>query len=531
MDKNILSYKPINCVQRKHILAVSKVSRHVLRLLRLISPVYMKHILLYSHIQIQKIDLLIEYWKKFQDRKVRLIFAFRHPYGDEPQLFAYVFSNLLFHYSHRSENPLIEIPHARFVHGYEVALWGDALIRWVLPRMGAVPIFHSRFDSAGMKVIRHILANDEYPLALAPEGQVSYRSETIPRLETGTARMGFWCAQDLEKENRSEEVIILPLTVYHEYNRKDYKKLEKIVERLEHLCGLHKLDSNEINSSLQSPLCDNVTLNKNRDDAIKKMIPPEKWKQKQNGKMMFLFETDMVNRLIKIESKLIVMTELYYQESYGYLPSSDIGLSNEERQIRWDELLLFALDIAERILGISQIKPYSHQSDTQEPIVDHSTEPREHMINRVYKIRQVGWDRIYADIPEDASKLQKNVADRRAGEAWYAMRHMEFVDLVYYLDTKYLEGNDKNSPSYDRIVETAFNLYDIISRLSGGNFSNRLNTIRKKAIVYPCNPINLTERLQDYKKNWKSAVNTAMTDLNESFQNNIKEYLDGKEQQ
>ena len=160
----------------------------MLALLRVLGPLYMKAALRLDGLELRGAEKLVSAWKDFQDGRARLILAFRHPYGDEPQLFSYLFDLIVPREARRLGTALRRRTHARFVHGYEVPLWSGPFVRWLLPRIGAVPVYHARHDSASVTRIRTIAKEDDFPLALAPEGQVSYRSETLPRMENGTAR-------------------------------------------------------------------------------------------------------------------------------------------------------------------------------------------------------------------------------------------------------------------------------------------------------------------------------------------------------
>src|SRR5208337_76290 len=112
-------------------------------------------------------------------------------------------------------------------------------------------------------------------------------------------------------------------------------------------------------------------------------------------------------------------------------PSWPVGAEGAGRDARLEALMLEALKRGESAMGLKA------QGD---------------LIERVYRIRQEGWDRIYPE--EDASgypPLGRRLANRKAGEAWYAMRHMEFVDLCYYLDSGYIETADGSSPPFGRL--------------------------------------------------------------------------------
>ena len=453
-----MKFVPIAAARTRQRLAKSRISALLLRVGRLAIPVYLRCFLNFTSVEILHAEVILSALQDFQNRRIRLIVAFRHPYGDESQLLFHVFNNVLPRKARQSGQPLAKIPHVRFIHGFEVALWGDALIRYLLPRVGAVPIYHVKFDPASLKNIRHLLLNGTNPIALAPEGQVSYRSETLPRLEQGTVRMGLWCARDLEKAGRDEKVIVLPLSVHYRYDPRDNGKLLRMLARLEIDCGL-------------------------------KDIAP-----------------GLQERIVALESRVLDLTEDFYSQTYGYQKKSG------QRQQRWDAVMTAALESAERALGIA--------------VPDAATGDR---IRRVYRIRQACWDRIY---PEQGiaglNHLETAFADRRAGEAWYAMRHMEFVDLMHYLDTAYAEGRPGIGPTYDRTVETVCNLRDLVSRLMGGNISNRPNSIRKKAVILPGRLLDLKEWLGDDHKDSKRAAREATAVLGDIFNDCIEEYLHGQ---
>lgn len=448
-----LPYRPVTKALYRQPLGTSSPSLPVLRVLRAISPLYIKLVLRFSSIELRGINpqepnTLISNWRDFQDGKTRLILAFRHPYGDEPQLFSYLFDVLLKPQARRSGVLLHGHPHARFIHGYEVALWGGSFIRWLLPRIGAVPVYHVKLDTASIKNIRTIIRTGPYPIALAPEGQVSYRSETLPRLETGSAQMGFWCAEELEKEQREEDVCIVPLSIHHRFNPRDEKKVLKMIQVMEKTCGID-----------------------------------------EGGKQ----SASLALRLQALDEKILSLAEDFYYQTYGKRVQAG---SRDERR---EALRKIALAEGEKALGIA-----SH--------------PQADEIQRVYRLRQECWDRIYSLEPDKKiSALEHSLADRRAGEAWFAMRHMEFADISYYLDSAYLDSSSGSSPSFDRIVETVINLQDLISRFAGGNISHRSSTFRKKAVIIAGNAIDVRGKLAAYRENRKQAVEDVTAEMKCAF--------------
>jgi hypothetical protein len=463
--------KPATAARRRASLAESAVRPALLAPLRLLEPLYAKAALRLGGVEIRHGERLVESFAAFLAGRERLILAFRHPYGDEPQLFSYVFDVLVNREARRLGKPLPRQAHARFIHGYEVPLWSGPLVRWILPRVGAVPVYHVRFDGASVARIRAVLCDAEYPLALAPEGQSSYRSETLPRIEKGTARLAFWCAEDLAKASRSERVEILPISVHYRYDEADISSVEDLVAALERDCGVAPPERAGARGAIEA---------RARREALK-------------------------SRLLALEETLLGLGEEYYGIK---------GVASSSRDARLDALLETALRRGEAMLGIKAERGGSAND----------------RIARVYRIRQEGWDRIYPTANLDAlSELERALADRRAGEAWYAMRHMELVDLGHYLDSAYLEGSGGGSespgPSFGRLVETAYNLADLASRLVGGDISHRPNILRKRAVLVVAPPIDMSARYAEYRTDRKAAVDSATSELERAYNHCIQEYL------
>ena len=403
-----------------------------------------------------------------------------------------MFDQLIPRLARKSGRPLSRRPHVRFIHGYDVAFWGGPVIRFALPRAGAVPIQHLQADPAGMKQIRELLLNGTCPLALAPEGQISYRSASVPRLETGTARIGFWCARDLDKAGRREQVLILPVSVHYQYRERDEKKLLRFVSRLEAFCGLSSV------------------------------LPAAAADKPQT------FRHTLRARLIRLELALITQAERHY----GIEPGTDYEASRTA-------VIEAALQTGERMLGLH--KPRGKPVEAGQGNHATSEEILNDRIVRVYRIRKAGWDRIYPidepqpdstspEVPSQAPstgpmpQISQNAAlpqalrHRDAGEGWYAMRHMELVDILEYLDAAYLDAEgDPDGPSFDRLCETAINLQDLACRMTGGNITNRANPLKKSAVILVGNPVNLTDRLPMYQQNMKQAVREATDTLREEY--------------
>jgi hypothetical protein len=401
----------------------------------------------------------VEAVRDFQEGRSRLIIAFRHPYGDEPELIASVIARSIPGAARALGRPLPKPSHAHFIHGYEVALWRGAVTRWILPRTGAVPIHHVKMDSVGLERIRRLMLDGPYPLALAPEGQVSYTSEAVPRLERGFAAIAYRCAEDLEAAHRPERVVVLPLSVHYRHGRSAPAVLRRLLRIIERECGL-------VPRVGAAPL----------------------------------------ERLKTAAESLVAEAESFYAELEGTGKGKGGASTLNER---WAAVIEAALRAGERAL---RLKP---EADT---------------MRRIYRIRQAGWDRIYRDELKPHSQgragrrrlspLARSLLDRGAGEAWYAMRHMELADIGFYMDFDSLR---EDSP-IDLYVETAYNYVDLISRLRGGNISDRLNIATKNAVIVFGAPLEFRGKLQAYSGGRKAALEAAERDLEKSYLDCIESY-------
>ena len=129
-------------------------------------------------------------------------------------------------------------PHAVFIYSYEVARYGGWVVRYVMPNLGAMPIHHAKMDSQGMTRIYNAITNGPYPVALAPEGRVSFTTNTIPRLEPGVVRIGFNAALRLAEKDPDCSVEILPVSIYYYFGFWGKLNLEILLKKIERACGI-----------------------------------------------------------------------------------------------------------------------------------------------------------------------------------------------------------------------------------------------------------------------------------------------------
>jgi hypothetical protein len=384
---------------------------------------------------------LIDAFKRALSGKSRCIIAFRHPNGGEPQLLTWFFLFRLRSIAAKKGVRFDRRPHAVFVYGYEVVRWGGWVARLMMPNAGAMPIHHSKMDTKGMARIYNAIIEGNYPLALAPEGQVSYTTDAVPRLEPGVIRIGFQAADRVAEKGLDCPVEVLPLSIHFRFGSWGKLTLEMLLKKIEKTCGI---SSNG-----------------------RKKIP-------------------LIERMRQIRLHILEVNEERYQIKSDAL---------ESFEVRLERVINAALETAERMMGIKS---------------------EGNFFPRMYRARQLLWDRIYLpDLEsfENMSPVKRNTMDLRAGEAWYIGRHVELIDFCWYFR---IPLPTENSVLHEKI-EYAQNLWDFASRTMGGAFKDRVSIFPRRVIIQAGPVLNLTERLPSYKKDKKTTIATAMSDLEKAY--------------
>jgi len=216
-----------------------RVSRFVFFLLRLLTKGY-----LFLYFGITKVvlkgDNLVYAFKRALAGESRCIIAFRHPNGGEPQILTFYFLFKLKQYAAKMGVRFNRRPHAVFAYGYEVLRWGGWVARFIMPNVGAMPIYHSKLDSKGIARLRKAIIEGPYPLAIAPEGQITYSADTVSRLEPGIFRIGFQAVQHMADKNINCPVEILPVSIHFRFGIIGKRSKERLLRKIESYCGFPK---------------------------------------------------------------------------------------------------------------------------------------------------------------------------------------------------------------------------------------------------------------------------------------------------
>jgi hypothetical protein len=320
---------------------------------------------------------LVRAYRELQEGASRVIVAFRHPGVEDGTVVFRLMTGIVGREARRLGVRLRRPPRGYFLYGRDVPEWAGRFLYWMLPLLGAISVVPGRYDSRSLSSIRRCLTDMPHPVALAPEGQVSYHNDRVSALEPGTAQLAFWCLEDLRRQSRTEEVLIVPVCTSYHYDARDGNRLLGLLSAAERECGL----------------------------------PPG--------------AGDTFTRVTRLMRRLVGLAEDFYGRFYGarFAAASAEGTAEEpaeKLQGRIHAVCDAALGVAESFFHVS---------------------PRGDFVQRVFATRQAGLAWMFReDVPDlDAlSPVERALADRVALETWMANRHVELVDLLEYLRTDYL---------------------------------------------------------------------------------------------
>ena len=407
-----------------------------------VSPAYLRLGEGISAVRTERAETLVSEMESFCAGRSRLIIAFRHPSVSDAPLLAYLFTRRLPRIARRLGMRLPRRTHVHFLYGRGVPVWAGAALAWILPRIAAIPVYNRRHDSRGMAAVRKTALEGRFPLALAPEGQVSYHNKAFGELEAGTGRIALWCRDDLRAAGRHEEVRILPLSIEYRYPEEGRGALAGILREIAARTGIEV----DVDTA---------------DD----------------GSQVYELLLDLTRRLLsRIESA--------YHVTFG-APADDLAVTVPESVTAGPPgaaapetpaaLRRRIVALCDRVLRVGE-NVHGLASDGS-------------LLDRVFRLRDAGWRRMFRDDLEALSPLERTLADAAAEEAKITTRHMELVDVLEYLDPAYISPDGP----FERLVEYAVNLQDVVNRLLGGTIAGRMRIKGREAVVCAGTPVSVDE--------------------------------------
>ncbi len=418
-------------------------------------------------IEVEGGERLAQLYQQFEAGKIRLLVAFRHPTLDDPPCLMYLFSHLLPQVAKQQGIRFRQRPHILFVYDRGLPLWLGSLAAWGLPRLGGIPILRGRLDRVGLKSSREQFVSGQYPLAVAPEGAVNGLSGFLNPLEPGVAQMGFWAVEDLQKAERPEQVLILPVGLRYDYLRDPSAALNKLLSRMEADCKL----------------------------------PPVK--------SVHASQEFLLARIVRLGEHLIQVMQPFYERFYA--PAlSNTGHTNGTKAPEGEPNLLARL----QSLSDLALRVAEHHFGLQ---------PQGDLIERRHRIEQAGWAWIYrediADIPS-LSALERGLANRVASEASFHLWHMRLVETLMVFAVRPLP----EQPSLQGLAETALRLWSLLAWIKGENpVGTAPPSLGPRLARFSIgDPLSVSERWPAYQAHRRQAVQTLTQELQAEMERLVK---------
>ncbi|CDN17285.1 FIG00872634: hypothetical protein [Richelia intracellularis] len=420
-------------------------------------------------IESDNVDILVNLYRQFQAGKTRFMIAFRHPQTEDPLCLSYFFSQIVpkvaQHQGIKFKFPI----HAHFIYDRGIPLWAGSHIGWLASQLGGTPIQRGKADWAGLRSARDLFVNGNFPMAAAPEGSTNGLSQIVSPLEPGIAQLSFWCAEDLHKTGRDEQVFILPVGIEYSYLSPPWEAIANLLEQLETTAGL----------SQHKNKFDDMVLGSEFPPACHSLYP----------------------RLLNLSEHLLGLIEDFYTRFYHQtLVKPEIIISesqdiNQAIAIRLNTLLNAVLHIAEQYFNLPGKGNFN---------------------DRCRRVEQAGWNYIFRDDFKDItalSPLARALGDRVAEEANLHMWHMRLVESFMAVTGSYI----REKPTAERFADTTLLIWDMVTRIAGGNPFKRPQLGKQRAKINIGKPLSVTERYSVYSDS-RRAAKQAVVDLTNDLQ-------------
>ncbi len=437
----------------------------VLRITQLLLPAWINSQTIISQIEAENVKTLVNLINEFQQKKIRFLIAFRHPQVEDPFALGYLFSHIVPKVARQEKIKLNYPVHSHFVYDRGIPLWAGSHIGWFLSQLGGTPIQRGKADWTGLRSARNLFVEGRFPIAVAPEGATNGLSEVISPIEPGVAQLGFWCAEDLHKAGRSEQVFILPVGIKYSYINPPWESIAQLLNQLEVLSGL-------------------TVEEKGFDPALpQEMLYP---------------------RLISLAVHLLTVMKNFYQRFYHYsseleIPEIETSDGNEAIAARLKALLDTALKVSENYFDL---------------------QPKGNFSDRCRRVEQAGWNYIYREDFKDIkalSTIEKRLADLVAEEANLRMWHMRLVESFVAVTGKYV----REKPTAERFAETTLLIWRMVTRIKGSNPFKLPKLGKQKVKITIGEPLSISDKFEDYKasrKNARIAVADFTNDLQKAME-------------
>ena len=439
-----------------------KVNQFILKILRLITPFWLRWQCGIKQIETRYIDRLVEVTKKFQDGKARYMLAFRHPTTDDPFGMLYLLAYAVPEQAREMGIKFAKPPHSFFVYDRGISLWAGDYINWLFPALGGISTFRSKLDRTALNLMRKQITNGDAPLSMAPEGGTNGKSEIVAELEPGIAQIGFWAAEDLLKAGSTEEMLIIPVGIQYEYSSSAWDKIDEAIATIEKECGISKA-----------------------------AITPDTRYQ----------------RLYDLGTYLVKWVGDHYKTFYGNYASKDQEVTDS------DDLATRVDDLADRILSVAEMSFGVKAKGTP---IDRCRRLEQSGWDRIFRndIKDI----------EQLSQVERSFADQLALEANYSNWHMRIAESLIGVTSDYVSQHP--SPSrYIEVLKLMWSVLErVTERKEDSVFKKVPNFGDRKLTISVAEPLSVSDRLAEYQSS-RTAAKDCARKLTEAIHNSLKNLI------
>ena len=179
---------------------------------------------------------LIEELEQFYRNDHRLIIAFRHAAKEDAPVMMYALNRKLHRLIRkRNRNKLRHeriIAHARFLYGSDVLEWAGKMAAWLFPKIGCVPVQNRGSNRQGLTILRKEVREGTFPIALAPEAQVTYHMYRCSTVAPGIGSLAVWGAES------AKDVTVVPIAIGYRHAEDPEQCIRSLLRRWEQQTGL-----------------------------------------------------------------------------------------------------------------------------------------------------------------------------------------------------------------------------------------------------------------------------------------------------
>lgn len=149
----------------------------------------------------------IKAMKNFLSGRERLIFVFRHAAKEDPSVLVYYFLRKIRKEIQASGGK----SQLSVLYGRDVPNWAGNITAWLFPRFGAIPVQNFGGNKEALTILRREVTKGDYPLALAPEGQVVYHMYKSFNIVPGISALVRWGLES------NKPVRVVPISIGYKF--------------------------------------------------------------------------------------------------------------------------------------------------------------------------------------------------------------------------------------------------------------------------------------------------------------------------